>query len=67
MELHKPQGFRSGAAIDFQQLAMANQSQPSNDQGIMTITKPSGMQEDVEIETRTPTKDVNIKESIKVK
>ena len=51
MEMNKPQGFRSGAAIEFQQLAMANQSkQPSNDQGIMTITKPSGMQESVTFE-----------------
>lgn len=66
MELHKPQGFvNGGPAMNFQQLAMNNQSQqPSKDQGIMTITKPSGMQEDVEIETRTPTQDVNIKESI---
>ena len=50
MELNKPMGFRVGAAIDFQQLAMANQNQPSNDQGIMTITKPSGMQESVTFE-----------------
>jgi len=51
MEMNKPPGFRSGAAIEFQQLAMANQSkQPSNDQGIMTITKPSGMQESVTFE-----------------
>ena len=66
MELHKPQGFVTGGpAMNFQQLAMNNQSQqPSKDQGIMTITKPSGMQESVEIETRTPTQDVNIKESI---
>ena len=66
MELHKPQGFVTGGpAMNFQQLAMNNQSQqPSKDQGIMTITKPSGMQENVEIETRTPTQDVNIKESI---
>ena len=41
MEINKPQGFRSGAAIDFQQLAMANQSQPSNDQGIMDLYKSS--------------------------
>ncbi len=64
MEINKPQGFRSGAAIDFQQLAMANQSQPSNDQGIMTVTRPSGMQENVEVRERTPTQDVNINESI---
>ena len=64
MKINKPQGFRSGAAIDFQQLAMANQSQPSNDQGIMTVTKPSGMQENVEVRERTPTQDVNITESI---
>ena len=64
MEINKPQGFRSGAAIDFQQLAMANQSQPSNDQGIMTVTRPSGMQENVEVRERTPTQDVNITESI---
>jgi len=51
MEMNKPPGFRSGAAIEFQQLAVANQSkQPSNDQGIMTITKPSGMQESVTFE-----------------
>ena len=36
MELHKPQGFRSGAAIDFQQIAMNNQSK-QNDQGIMQV------------------------------
>ena len=64
MELNKPMGFRVGAAIDFQQLAMANQNQPSNDQGIMTVTRPSGMQESVEVRERTPTQDVNITESI---
>ena len=65
MEMNKPPGFRSGAAIEFQQLAMANQSkQPSNDQGIMTVTRPSGMQENVEVRERTPTQDVNITESI---
>ena len=25
MELHKPEGFRTGAAIDFKQIAMGNQ------------------------------------------
>ena len=51
MELHKPQGFsRGGPAVNFQQLAMNNQSK-QNDQGIMSvITNPvSGVQEDVNI------------------
>ena len=38
MQLNKPQGFRTGAAIDFKQIAMGNQrKQPNNDQGIMQI------------------------------
>ena len=64
MELHKPQGFnRGGPAVNFQQLAMNNQSK-QNDQGIMTVTRPSGMQENIQVQERTPTQDANITESI---
>ena len=49
MELHKPQGFvNGGPAMNFQQIAMGNQSK-QNDQGIMNVIREpvSGMDQDV--------------------
>jgi uncharacterized ion transporter superfamily protein YfcC len=52
MELHKPQGFvNGGPAMNFQQIAMGNQSKQNNqnNQGIMNVIREpvSGMDQDV--------------------
>ena len=56
MELHKPKGFnRGGPAVNFQQIAMGNQSK-QNDQGIMNVIREpvSGMDQDVNFQVAEP-------------
>jgi hypothetical protein len=64
LELNPPRGFKAGAAIDFQQVAMGNQSK-QNDKGIMeldVINNPvSGIDEDVNKETAVEVLDPTVK------
>ena len=65
MQLNKPQGFVSGGVAMQVDQARQRQSGLMNlTQADNVITNPSGMQENINIQERKPTEDVNINESI---